>query len=120
MTRSKARSSKSAGAPAAAAISALEGSLRNRPSGRAMSGSFASGPALASRARPSSESARQKACGAAQRSKTSLSSKALPDHVSPTMWTVCGMMRRSRAHSSRKLDTASWNTSSRELAGLST
>lgn len=40
---------------AAAASSAFEGSLSARPSGRTMSGSLASGPALASSSRPSSD-----------------------------------------------------------------
>ena len=44
--------SSAAGAPTSSAISALDGSLRTRPSGSTISGSFASGPALASSSRP--------------------------------------------------------------------
>ena len=120
MTTSKAASSTSIAAPAASAISALEGLLRARPSGRSITGSVMSAPAASSSSRPCSDSARQNECGTAQRSKTSRSSYALPDHCSPTMWIVWGTRRRSVAHSSRKPEIAWWKTSSAAAAGLGT
>ena len=120
ITRSKSLCSGSTDAPAAFASSALLGSGSTFPLGRITSGSFEPPPAPARSARPSVESARQNECGIAQRPSTSLSSYARPDQASPTTRMVCGATRRSRAHSSRKLEMVWWKTSSGDPEGRST
>ena len=106
MTTSKACSSKSVGAPAASAISAFDGSLRARPSGRTISGSFTSGPASRETRAPRPSRPDRRRAGLRSARRPPSARRPCPTTDSPTMWTVCGTMRRSVAHSSRKLEMA--------------
>ncbi len=90
------------------------------PSGRITTGSSASAGAPPRSSRPSSESARQNACGNAHCSSTVRSSAARPAHELPTTWIAYGAVRRSSAHSSRNVEIEWWKSSSGGATGLTT